>query len=167
MHNQAGHKRDFFEWKSTIRYFEKKPNQYFRAVVVLAVVLTLFLYFLNEPLMILLVWLTTFVAVVKAAVPPPGVTYKLSKFGFQFFEKTVPFTVISSFAVANKKTADILYIYLNTTTFSEFNIVLPRDPQVKEAVLEFLKERVPYISDRPISATEKIGAFLGRITGLE
>jgi hypothetical protein len=167
MQNQAKNKGDFFEWSSPIRYFEKKPKQYFRALVVLAVVLTLFLYFLSEPLMIVLVWLTTFVAAVKALVPPPSVSYKLNKFGIQFLEKTVPFSVISSFALQTKKHTEILYIYLNTTTFSEFTIILPNETTTKEEIIEYLKERVPYISERPVSTTEKIGVFLGRITGLD
>lgn len=155
----------FSEWEAPIRYFEKKPAGYFKALVALGVLLSLLFYFLSETLLIVLVWMVVFVAYVKATVPPPSTLFKLTKFGIQFFETNVPYTSISGFTVVKKKEGELLRIFTSLPAAAEFFIVLPADQPQKAGIVEFLKEKAPYIEKIPRTDIEKIASFLERVTG--
>ncbi|OGK66482.1 hypothetical protein A2262_01065 [Candidatus Roizmanbacteria bacterium RIFOXYA2_FULL_41_8] len=60
----------FLEWEADSRYYERKPSSYFRAITVLAFLISLLLFFIKEILLIILVWIVYFVVYVRAVVPP-------------------------------------------------------------------------------------------------
>lgn len=165
MKESANNKAVFFEWVADSRYYEKKPDSYFRAIIVLAVLVSLLLFFLKEHLLIFLVWVICFVVYVRAVVPPPPTKYTLSKFGLQFFNYYLYYQNIAVFSVIKKPKKNLLRIFTKMPEASEFNLVLPEDSVTANHIIEFLKDKTPYVETIPKNEIEKLADWLGRITG--
>jgi|GEM_PF-1426667 len=154
------------EWVADSRYFEEKPGSYFRAITVLAVLSSILLYFLGELLMIFLVWVLFFVVYVRSTVSPPKIKYSLGKFGIHFYDYHLNYQSISAFSVVKKRRGELLRLIAQQNAPAEYNIVLPDDKEQQAIIIEYLKERVPYLERIPKSEVEKIAEALGRISGL-
>jgi len=154
------------EWVADSRYFEEKPPSYFRAIIILAVLSSFLLFFLGEILMIFLVWVLFFVVYVRATVPPPKIKYSIGKFGIRFYDYYLNYQLIAAFSVVKKRKGELLRIITHQNEAAEYNIVLPEDKNQQAKIIEFLKERVPYLEKIPKSEIEKIADFLGRFSGL-
>jgi hypothetical protein len=154
------------EWMSDSRYFEPKSAHYFRAVTILAILSSLLLYFLGERLMIFLVWILFFVVYVRATVPPPKVKYSMGKFGIRLFDYYLNYQLIAAFSVVKKQNGTLLRLITHQNPPVEYSLVLPEDKEQQTKIIEFLKDRVPYLETFPKSEVEKLADFLGRVSGL-
>ena len=158
-------KEVFFEWEADSRYYEKKSAAYFRAITVLAFLISLLLFFLKEIILIVLVWIIYFVAYVRAVVPPIKTKYRLDKFGLGYYGGHVAYKQMALFSVVDKKHGQLIRIITNFSGL-ELNLVLPSNPTQSESVITFFKERVPFMAQIPKNEVEKLADFLLRITGL-
>ncbi|MFA6005611.1 MAG: hypothetical protein WC775_03970 [Patescibacteria group bacterium] len=155
----------YFEWEAPVRHFEQKTQSYFRAIIALGVLLTLALYFLGEYLLILVVWSVVFVFYVKAAIPPQNALYKLTKFGIQFYQHTIPYEVLRGFTVVHKSTNTLLRIFVSEENSYEMHILLPQGDE-EEKILAFLEEKVPFIEHIPKTNIERFSSWVGSFLGL-
>lgn len=158
-------KEVFFQWEASSRYFEKKPKSYFRAIIVLSILISLILFFIKEPILIGLVWVIFFVVYAKATVPPLTVRYSLDKFGFGYIGGYLSYPQIILFSVENKSNGSFLRIITNEAG-REVNIGLPQNSQKQTEIIGFLKNKVPFVEKLPKTETEKIADYLIKITGL-
>lgn len=155
----------YFEWQAPVRYYEKKTQTYFRAIVSLGIVLSLLLFFFSEYLLILVVWSAVFVYYMKAAVPPQEAVYKFTKFGLQFYEQTVAFEAMKSFTVTHKPTASVLRIFISSQNPYELHVLLPGSEK-KDEIVAFLEQKVPFVETVPKTDIEKFADWLGSFVGL-
>lgn len=154
----------YFQWESPVRYYEPKSRAYLRALIALGVLLTLALFFFGEYLLILAVWSVVFVFYVKAAVPPQNALYKLTKFGFQFYEQTIPFQAMSSFTITHKPKSAILRIFITAETPYEVHVILPTG-EMKDKILSLLEDKVPFIEHVPKTDIERFADWLSSLVG--
>lgn len=158
-------KEPLYEWEAGARYFEKKPSTYFRAIIILGVVLTLLLYFFSQYVLIAVVWVIIFVISVKAAVPPPKITYRLTQFGLQYLNEIHPYHDLAAFTIVNKSAGTLVRLFNASPRAIELNIVLPKDKSQKDKIVVFLKNKIPYIDKVPLNSIEKFGNTLKKLTG--
>ena len=157
-------KEVFLNWQADSRYFEKKPKSYFRALVVFSVLMSLVLYFIKEPLLLVLVWILYFVVYVRSTIAPLKIKYSLDRFGISYSGFYLNYSNIALFSLVDKNNGSYLRIILKNNT--EMNIVLPTGKQEIEEVVEFLKNKVPFVAEMPKTEIEKIGDYLTKLTGL-
>lgn len=155
-----------FQWEADSRYFEKKPASYFRAITVLAILINLLLFFFKEVLLIILVWLVYFVVYVRSIVPPVKTKYKLDRFGITYYAGHIAYKQIAAFCVIKRKKGLVLRLVLQPSQL-QYDLVLPTETQQSKQVIAFLKEKTPYLEELPKTEIEKLGGFLGKITGLD
>ena len=158
-------KEVLYEWEAGARYFEKKPSTYFRAIIILGVVLTLLLYFFSQYVLIAVVWVIVFVIYVKEAVPPPKITYQITQFGLQFLNEIHLYRNLTAFTVVKKSAGTLLRLFNTSPRAIELNIVLPKDKNQTDKIVIFLKKKIPYIDKIPLNTIEKFGNTLKRLTG--
>lgn len=154
----------FFEWEAPMRYFEEKPPSYFKAVVSIAVLVSLLLFFLKEFLLLMVVWVIVFVAYVKALVPPLHIRYKLTKFGIQFYTTTINYKNIHAFSLIKRPQAQLLRFIMYGGL--EWTALLPSDKHQGDEIISFLKERVPFLEHIPETEIDKMANWLKRVIGL-
>lgn len=153
------------EWQSDSRYFEKRPALYFRAITVLAVLISLLLFFLKEILLIILVWLVFFVVYMRSIVPPVKTKYELNRFGINFFGGLIPYKQIAVFTVLPKKKTSVLRLVLQPEGL-QHDLVLTQDEQQNQKIITFLKQKAPFLESLPENGIERFSRLLGRLTGL-
>jgi hypothetical protein len=152
----------FFQWSAPTRYFEKKPDYYFKAIISLGVLLSLLLFFLAEYVLIFVVWTCVLVLYLRASVAPLDTIYKLTKFGVQFYDTNIDYKAIRAFTVDKKKETHIARFFL--FPHGEVHLVLPHN-NYKE-IIHYLQEKVPFIEVVPESDAERIGKWLKKLVGL-
>jgi hypothetical protein len=154
-----------FEWEAPVRHYEPKTRTYFRALIALGILLTLALYFLGEYLLILVVWSVVFVYYVKAAIPPQNAIYKLTRFGIQFYQHTIPYDALQSFTLVHKTKNNLLRIFVSGENPYEIHILLPTG-ELEEKIMKFLEEKVPFVEQVPKTDIERFAEWLGSSLGL-
>lgn len=158
-------KENVFVWVSDSRYFEKKPRVYFRAITVLALLISLLLFFLKETLLIILVWLVYFVVYVRSVIEPAKTKYQITEYGINYYGGLITFKQIIAFSIITKKYDQILRIVLQPDG-RQYDLVLPKDPKHIKQIVHFLNQKALFLEELPQSGVEKLGRFLGRLTGL-
>jgi len=158
-------KENDYVWEADSRYFEKKPKHYFRAITVLAFLISLLLFFLREILLIILVWLVFFVAYVRSIIEPVKTKYQINTFGVNYYGGLISFKQIAAFSVLFRKQSSVLRIITQPTGL-QYDLVLPKDKRLSEEIVKFLKQKAPFLDELPESGIEKISRFLGKVTGL-
>lgn len=158
-------KEIFFRWEADSRYFEKKPISYFQATTILAVLISFLLFFLKEGLLIVLVWIIYFVVYVRAVIPPVKTRYGLDKFGLRYYGGYLALKNMAAFSLIKKNHGQLLQIITQPSGY-EYSVLLPTDKNEAENIIDFLKEKVPFVEQFPKSEVEKLTQFLNRLTGL-
>lgn len=161
MQTHQDNKVVYFEWDAPIRYFEKKSPAYFKSLAAFIVILTILAFFLDELLLIFFIWIMGFVLYVRSTIPPVHIRYKLTKFGIQAYETIINYQSIAAFTINNRHDTTIARFF--TTTGAQMYIILPSTD--KEAILDFLKDKIPFVDHVEKTEIEKIAGFLQRVTG--
>ncbi len=156
--------RGVIKWEAPSRYFEKKPPSYFRAITVLAMLISVLLFFFKEGLLIFLVWVIFFVAYVRAAVSPISTEYSLDKFGLSYFGGRLSYDKMTFFSVVKKNEGRVIRIFSHFLA-SELCLVMPKEEKLANYIIKHLKQRVPFMEKTPKTEVEKFGEFLSRAAG--
>ena len=102
---------------------------------------------------------------VKAAIPPQNATYRLTKFGIQFYQHTIPYEAIQSFTIVHKPKNTLLRMFISGENPYEIHILLPIGEEEKE-ITTFLVEKIPFIEHVPKTDIERFSDWLGSFLGL-
>lgn len=161
--NQA--RENGLEWEADARYFEARPKQYYRAITILTLLISLLLFFLKEVLLIVLTWLVYFVVYARSMVAPGKTKYQLGRFGVSYYGGLLPYKQIAAFTVLAKKQGFVLRVVTQPAGI-QYDFVLPKDQTTNKKIIELLKQKAPFLEELPQTGIEKISRFLNKITGL-
>jgi len=145
-----------YEWMALSRPFRKRNRQFFTTVLVIALLISLILFFSGQFLPIAMVFSVVFLNYVLAVVPPPEVSHRITTFGINVEGNLYYWEELGRFWFDTKHDSTLLMI--ETIRFpGKLILVLPKDK--KEVVSEILSE-VLLQQKPPLSSFEKIAKWI-------
>lgn len=142
--------KTLLSWEAPARPFRKKERSYYTTIAILAILITLIVFFwLQDFLLIGVILALAFVAYVLAFVPPHRITYKISTQGITIGEDFYFWHFLDAFWFKEKEKQKILHIQTRLRFPAQLMIVLgdQEEEKVKKIVSRFLPYvEVPYKS---------------------
>ena len=147
--------RLILEWVAPSRPFRKRNKQFFTTVLVIALLISLILFFSGQFLPIAMVFSVVFLNYVLAVIPPQDITHKITNFGIEVEGRLYSWQELGRFWFDKKYESVLLQI--ETAYFpGRLTLVLPeiQKPVVTEILSEVLLQQRP-----PLSTFEKFAKW--------
>ncbi len=147
------------EWDAPARPFKKRNRQFFSTVMIIAILISLILFFAGQVLPVAVVISVVFLLYVTAVVPPQKLHYKLTNYGIYIENEAFSWLNMGRFWFDHKAGQRVLEIELykfpGRLTFVLIDGQTPREQDLANVLSEVL------IKEKPALTTyEKIAAWL-------
>lgn len=147
------------EWDAPARPFKKRNRQFFSTIIIIAILISLILFFAGQVLPVAVVISVVFLIYVTAVIPPQDVHYKLTNYGIYVEKEAFSWVYMGRFWFDDKLNQRVLEIELHKFP-GRLTLVLiegqtPREKDLENVLLEVL------IKEKPeLTTYEKIAAWL-------
>jgi hypothetical protein len=152
------------EWDAPARPFKKKNRQFFTTTIVIAILVSLILFFAGQVLPVAVVISAVFLIYVTAVIPPSNVHIKLSNYGLYIGKEAFAWQEMGRFWFDKKNGQEVLQIELfrfpgrltlviideQTPSKLDFNLVLTEvlikeKPELTyfERAAQWIQEKIP------------------------
>jgi hypothetical protein len=147
------------EWDAPSRPFKKRNRQFFSTIIVIAILVSLILFFAGQVLPVAVVISVVFLVYVTAVIPPQVVHYKLTNYGIYVEKESFSWLGMGRFWFDQKLDQQVLEIELygfpGKLTFVLIDGQTPRAEDLERVLSEVL------IKEKPtLSAYEKMAKWL-------
>lgn len=147
------------EWDAPARPFKKRKRQFFSTIIVIAILVSLILFFAGQVLPVAVVVSVVFLVYVTAVIPPQNLHYKLTNYGIYVDKEAFSWLGMGRFWFDKKSGQRVLEIELHgfpgRITFVLIDGQTPREEDLEEVLSEVL------IKEKPaLSTYEKIANWL-------
>lgn len=154
------------EWDAPARPFKKRQRQFFSTIIIIAILVSLILFFAGQILPVAVVISVVFLVYVTAVIPPQIVHYKLTNYGIYVEKEAFSWLGMGRFwfdEKAGQKVLEIeLYGFPGRLTFVLLEGQTPRAEDLERVLSEVL------IKEKPSPTTyEKISNYLKEKIPLE
>ena len=155
--------RTILEWKAPSRPFRKRNKQFFTTVLVIALLISLILFFSGQFLPIAMVFSVVFLNYVLAVIPPQNITHKITNFGMNVEGTFYPWELLGRFWFDKKHGSTLLHV--ETANFpGRLTLVILKEN--KQDITEILSE-VLLLQKPPLSTFEKMAKWVQKKFPLE
>jgi hypothetical protein len=147
------------QWDAPARPFKKRNRQFFSTIIIIAILISLILFFAGQVLPVAVVVSMVFLVYVTAVIPPQNVHYKLTNYGIYIEKEAFSWVYMGRFWFDDKLKQRVLEIELHKFP-GRLTLVLiegqtPREKDLENVLLEVL------IKEKPeLTTYEKIAAWL-------
>lgn len=147
------------EWDAPARPFKKRKRQFFSTVMIIALLVSLILFFAGQVLSVAVVISVVFLVYVTAVIPPQMVHYKLTNYGIYVEKESFSWLSMGRFwfdEKAGQRVLEIeLYRFPGRLTFVLIDGQTPRKDDLEQVLSEVL------IKEKPeLSSYEKVAEWL-------
>lgn len=154
------------EWIAPARPFKKRNRQFFTTIIVIAVLISLILFFAGQVLPVAVVVSIVFLVYVTAVIPPQDVKYKLTNYGIYVEKEGFSWVSMGRFWFDTKSSQRVLEVELNRfpgrLTFVLIEGQTPREKDLEAVLSEVL------IKEKPeLTTYEKVADWLKEKIPLE
>jgi len=156
--------KDLFSWKSLNRPMWSYSRDVFTTFAVIALLLSFIVAFIQEFLLIVVVWAAYFLFYALSKVPPVEVEHKITTEGVVSMDKSYLWSELGPFWFTEKGDQTVLHI-LHSNIFGQ--LILLVDKKDKEKIRDILVEFLPYIETPQKSTTDKLADWFGKKFPLE
>jgi len=136
----------------------------FTTFAVIALLLSFIVAFIQEFLLIVVVWAAYFLFYALSKVPPVEVEHKITTEGVVSMDKSYLWSELGPFWFTEKGDQTVLHI-LHSNIFGQ--LILLVDKKDKEKIRDILVEFLPYIETPQKSTTDKLADWFGKKFPLE
>lgn len=147
------------EWLAPARPFKKRNRQFFSTIIVIAILISLILFFAGQVLPVAVVISVVFLVYVTAVIPPLDVKYKLTNYGIYIEKEAFSWDSMGRFWFDTKSDQRVLEIELyrfpNRLTFVLIEGQTPREKDLEMVLSEVLMKEKP-----ELTTYEKVAAWL-------
>lgn len=154
------------EWDAPARPFKKRNRQFFSTIIVIAILVSLILFFAGQVLPVAVVISVVFLVYVTAVVPPQSVHYKLTNYGIYVEKEAFSWLGMGRFWFDEKSGQKVLEIELygfpGRLTFVLIDGQTPRAEDLERVLSEVLVKEKP-----TLTAYEKTAKWLREKIPLE
>lgn len=145
-----------FEWMALSRPFKKRNRQFFVTVLVIALLVSLILFFSGQVLPIAMVFSVVFLNYVLSVIPPQEIRHTITTFGVNVEGNLYYWQELGRFWFDTKYGSTLLFIEVARFP-GRITLVIPKEK--KEAIQEVLTEVLLH-QKPPLSTFEKIAQWL-------
>lgn len=154
------------EWDAPARPFKKRNHQFFSTIIIIAILVSLILFFAGQVLPVAVVISVVFLVYVTAVIPPQSVHYKLTNYGIYVEKEAFSWLGMGRFWFDEKSGQKVLEIELygfpGRLTFVLIDGQTPRAEDLERVLSEVL------IKEKPtLTAYEKAANWLKEKIPLE
>ncbi len=147
------------EWNAPARPFRKRNRQFFSTIIIIAILVSLILFFAGQVLPVAVVISVVFLVYVTAVVPPQNLHYKLTNYGIYVEKEAFSWLGMGRFWFDEKAGQKVLEIELHgfpgRLTFVLIDGQTPRSEDLERVLSEVL------IKEKPsLSSYEKVAGWL-------
>lgn len=147
------------EWDAPARPFKKRNRQFFSTIIIIAILISLILFFAGQVLPVAVVVSMVFLVYVTAVIPPQAVHYKMTNYGIYIEKEAFSWVYMGRFWFADKigqRVLEIeLYKFPGRLTFVLIEGQTPREKDLESVLSEVL------IKEKPeLTAYEKVADWL-------
>jgi hypothetical protein len=147
------------EWIAPARPFKKRNRQFFSTIIIIAILVSLILFFAGQILPVAVVISIVFLVYVTAVIPPQNLKYKLTNYGIYIEKEAFSWFSMGRFWFDDKVDQRVLEIELNRfpgrLTFVLIEGQTPRENDLENVLSEIL------IKEKPeLTTYEKVAAWL-------
>lgn len=154
------------EWDAPARPFRKRKKQFFSTVLIIAILISLILFFAGQFLPVAVVVSVVFLVYVTAVIPPHSIHYKLTNYGIYADNEAFSWYSMGRFWFAEQSGQRVMHIELyrfpSRLTFVLIDGQTPREEDLKQVLSEVLLHETP----KP-TTYEKVAAWLQEKIPLE
>ncbi|MDQ3008929.1 MAG: hypothetical protein M3Q81_05055 [bacterium] len=144
------------EWMAPSRPFKKRKQQYFSTIFIIALLLSLILFFAGQFIFIAVVVAFVFLSYVLAVIPPGMITYSFTTYGVRIEEQLYYWDELGRFWFTTKHGQKILHIEVGRFPW-RLSILLGETPE--EPLAEMLSE-VLINQQPPLTLYEKAAKWV-------
>jgi len=147
------------EWDAPSRPFRKRKKQFFSTVLIIAILISLILFFAGQFLPVAVVVSVVFLVYVTAVIPPQSLHYKLTNYGIYINNEAFSWYMMGRFWFAEQSGQRMMNIELfnfpGRLSFVLIDGQTPRETDLKQVLSEVLLYEMP----KP-TTYEKVAAWL-------
>lgn len=138
------------EWIAPARPFRKRNRQFFSTIIIIAILISLILFFAGQVLPVAVVISIVFLVYVTAVIPPQDVKYKLTNYGIYVEKEAFSWVYMGRFWFDDKLGQRVLEIELGKfpgrLTFVLIEGLTPREKDLENVLSEVLIKEKPELT---------------------
>ena len=138
------------EWDAPARPFKKRKRQFFSTIIIIAILVSLILFFAGQVLPVAVVISIVFLVYVTAVIPPQEAHYKLTNYGIYVEKEAFSWLVMGRFWFDDKAGQRVLEIELykfpGRLTFVLIEGKTPREKDLEAVLSEVLIKEKPELT---------------------
>lgn len=137
--------QQYMVWKADARVFKKRGKDFYSTVVVLAILISVILYFIEGLMPVLLVWSVVFVIWVTSKTPPNEVTHKITSWGIRTDDELYRYEEMTYFWFEEKWGKQMVRVLLKRFVPGQLMMVIDNDDveKVKRLLSQYLVLQKP------------------------
>lgn len=150
------------EWEAPIRPHKKPSGKIMRFYLALALLLSLFVLFFSDTIILVPIWAILFLFYTLTTTPPQTIKHRITKFGVESADVTVRWDMISYFYFTERFGFTILTIVGHPPYHPHMFFVVP-DVALKSKLIHLLSDHIVYREDYKKSFTERAVDWLAQL----
>ena len=150
------------EWEAPTRPFKKPGKKIIRFYLALALLLSLFVVFFSETILLIPIWATLFLFYTLTITPAHSIKHRVTKFGLESADVTVRWDAMAYFYFTNKFSYTILTV-VSLPPYNHHMFFVVPDDEIKQSIIDILSEHVIYKEDYQKTFAEKMVDALGKL----
>ena len=123
-----------FSWKAPLRPYKKRSATILRFYLVVALLLSLIMFFFGDKILLIPIWALVFIFYVLTITPPPEVENKITTFGVEAAGVTLRWEALSHFYFGKRFGFNTLTIVSQSPYFYHLYLVVPTDDMKQKLI---------------------------------
>lgn len=144
-----------FSWVAPLRPYIRRSNKIIRFYLVLALLISLIVFFFGDPILIIPTLTLLFIFYVFTVTPPSDVTNKINQFGVETAGVNLRWEVLDHFFFSQRFGYEILTLVTHAPYPYHAYLVVP-SREIKKKVVEILSKHIIYQEEPKKTFTDKL-----------
>lgn len=121
----------YYSWKADSRLFKRRGKEYYSTVVVLALLVSVIMFFIEGVMPVLLIWSIVFAIYAVSKTPPTQVTHKLTSWGIRTDEELYQWGEIDSYWFENRDSKEVVRAITPRRFPGQLMLIIKKEDQDK------------------------------------
>ena len=132
-----------YKWNAPTRVYLKRDKQWYWTMLLIVLIVAVFLLYIKEYVLILVVLSILFVLYVSSIVPPENTEHQITTLGIRTLSELYTWDMLKDFWVSYKNGREVLNIDTNVT--SPTRLIMLFSSEDKSKIIEALKKKIKYM----------------------
>jgi hypothetical protein len=149
-------------WKAPLRPYKKGGKKIIKFYVVLAILLSILVYFFGDIILIIPIFAVLFLFYVLTVTPPPIIENRITKFGIQTAGIVIRWELLSHFYYTQRFSFHILTLVGHAPYFLHSYLIVP-DDKTKDMITDILSQHIMFQEHPKRNFTDKMIDWLSHL----